>query len=156
MKSVGLPIAVGIDGRALTGQRESLLGNGVLMGLGPELLVNGDFATDTVWTKGLGWAIAAGQATCTTPGSTSPISQPIAFITGRTYQMTIVISSMPAAALFVRAYLAASPQTWGAAITAAGTYTRTLTISSTRDTFTIDGSTAAIASVESVSLRLVL
>ena len=72
MKSIGLPIAVGIDGRALTGRRESLLGNGVLMGLGQELLPNGDFATDTVWTKGVGWTIAAGLATCTTPGPLPP------------------------------------------------------------------------------------
>lgn len=30
---------------------------------GPELVVNGNFAADTNWTKGVGWSIAAGVAT---------------------------------------------------------------------------------------------
>jgi len=156
VKSAGLPIAVGIDGRALTGQRESLLGNGVLIGLGPELLVNGEFATDTVWTKGAGWTISGGVATCTTPGVTSSLSQPIAFIPGRTYRVVIVVSSMAAAALVPRGYLVGAVAfNIGATITAAGTYAGTVTASSA-DAFSIDGSAAALASVESVSLRLVL
>ena len=156
MNPVALPIAVGIDGLALTGQRESLLGNGVLLGLGPELLTNGDFATDTVWVKGVGWVIAAGLATCTTPGVTSSLSQPVAFIPGRTYQMTIVVSSMAASALVPRGYNGVSVAFGiGASISAAGTYTR-LRLATAADTFSIDGSFAAIASVESVSLRLVL
>jgi hypothetical protein len=32
--------------------------------LGDELCSNGDFATDTVWSKGTGWSIAAGVASC--------------------------------------------------------------------------------------------
>ena len=156
MRSVGLPIAVGIDGRALTGQRESLLSNGVLMGLGPELLTNGDFATDTVWTKGTGWTIAAGVATCTTPGAISSLSQPVAFIPGRTYRMTIVVSSMTAPALVPRGYLVGvSAFNIGAIITAAGTYVRTV-LASSADAFSIDGSAAVLASIDSVSLRLVL
>lgn len=156
MNPVALPIAVGIDGRALTGERESLLGSGALLGLGPELLTNGDFATDTVWTKGVGWTIAAGLATCTTPGAISSLSQPVAFIPGRTYRMTIIVSSMTAAALVPRGYLlGAVAFNIGATITAAGTYVRTV-LASSADAFTIDGSPTALASVDSVSLRLVL
>lgn len=124
--------------------------------LGPELLTNGDFATDTVWTKGLGWTIAAGQATCATPGATSLLSQPVAFIVGRTYLMVIVVPSMTAAGLLPRGYNGASAAFGiGAAIISAGTYTRTR-IATAADQFSIDGTFAAAASVESVSLRLIL
>ncbi len=36
-----------------------------------ELLTNGNFATDTNWTKGTGWSITGGQAVCTSPGGDS-------------------------------------------------------------------------------------
>lgn len=42
--------------------------------LGAELLTNGGFDSDTVWTKGTGWSIAAGVAT-KTAGSGSSLSQ---------------------------------------------------------------------------------
>ena len=32
---------------------------------GPELVTNGDFATDSDWTKGANWSISGGKATCT-------------------------------------------------------------------------------------------
>jgi hypothetical protein len=120
------------------------------------LLANGDFATDTVWTKGIGWVITAGQATCTTPGVISSLSQPYAFIPGRTYQMTIVVPSMAATALVVRGYLAGAVAfSFGATLVAAGTYTRSI-VATAADTFSIDGSLAVIASVDSVSLRIIL
>lgn len=42
-----------------------------------ELVTNGAFAADTDWTKGTGWAIAAGKAT-KTAGTASDLSQTIA------------------------------------------------------------------------------
>jgi len=41
----------------------------------PELVVNGDFDTDTDWTKGTGWTIAAGVATATAGFSSLLTSQ---------------------------------------------------------------------------------
>jgi hypothetical protein len=129
-------------------------GLGALL-LGPELLSNGGFDSDTVWTKGPGWTIVAGEAICTTPGVTSSLSQPVAFIPGRTYQATIVVSSMAATSLILRGYLGAAiafgfPPT----ITSAGTLTRQI-VATSADTFAIDGSVAAMASINSASLRLV-
>lgn len=52
-----------------------------------EYVVNGDFADDTIWTKGAGWAIAAGVATATT--SSAALSQTIATLeAGRAYTVT--------------------------------------------------------------------
>lgn len=122
--------------------------------LGPELLANGEFDSDTVWTKGTGWVIAAGEAVVTTPGATSRLTQPVAFVTGGQYTMTIVITSQAAGGIFVRGYTGAvSTFNFGGAIAAPGTYTRTVTASGSPDTFSIDGSAAAIASIASVSLK---
>ena len=124
--------------------------------LGPELLAVGDFLTDTVWAKGVGWVIAAGLATVTTPGVISSLSQPVTITAGRTYRLVIVVSAMTATALVVRGYSSGSVAfAFGSTIVAAGTYTRTQ-VATAADTFAIDGSLAAIASIDSVSLRLVL
>jgi len=40
-----------------------------------ELVVNGDFATDSDWTKGTGWTISGGSATATASGANSWLSQ---------------------------------------------------------------------------------
>ena len=42
----------------------NLVQNGNFDELGSELVVNGDFATDSNWTKGTGWSIANGVASC--------------------------------------------------------------------------------------------
>jgi hypothetical protein len=44
-------------------QPTNLVQNGDFSQLGSELVVNGDFATDSNWTKGTGWSIANGKAT---------------------------------------------------------------------------------------------
>ena len=56
--------------------------------LGSELVVNGDFATDSDWTKGAGWTISGGKAVKTS-GAGASLSQtlPIAVI-GKKYKFT--------------------------------------------------------------------
>lgn len=55
-------------------------------GIGPELLVNGNFATDSNWAKGTGWAITGGEAV-KTPGVQSAVSQsPFTFSFGTYYR----------------------------------------------------------------------
>jgi len=122
--------------------------------LGPELLLNPSFDTDTVWTKGLGWTISVGDGAVVTPGVTSSLSQPYAFVAGQQFVMTIVIPTLTAGAVVVRAYTGAvATFNFGNVILAAGAYTRTVTASGSPDTFSIDASAAAIASIASVSLK---
>lgn len=56
-------------------------------------VTNGTFATDTDWTKGAGWTIAAGVATATGAISTA-ISQtsPVTFVQGQAYRVTYTIT----------------------------------------------------------------
>lgn len=59
----------------------------------PTLVTNGTFATDTIWTKGAGWTIAAGVATATGAISTA-ISQTATatLVQGQAYQVTYTIT----------------------------------------------------------------
>lgn len=123
--------------------------------LGPELLANGGFDSDTVWTKGTGWTIAAGQAICTTPGASSLLSQAFVPIVGRTYYAVVVVSSMTAPALSLRFTNAGANVTNTAtAIGVSGTFTRLMIPVSAADSFSINGTAAALAAIDSVSLKL--
>lgn len=52
---------------------------------------NGGFASDTVWTKGTGWTIAAGVAT--SGNATGTLSEAITFIQGVRYTLVFTISN---------------------------------------------------------------
>ncbi len=70
---------------------------------GSELVTNGDFATDSNWTKGIGWSIANGSASCdgTQTANSTLVQQngilgvSLDLVVGRTYKMelNIVVSS---------------------------------------------------------------
>lgn len=77
-------------------------------GGGVNIVVNGGFDTDTIWSKGTGWAIAAGKAT-STPGTGSNLSQDVGFIVGRTYRITFTISGRTAGVLACYPGIGAAP-----------------------------------------------
>lgn len=61
--------------------------------LGPELVSNGAFDSDTEWTKGAGWVISNGVASMpSAQGETSNLSQSTGFIAGKTYLITANIT----------------------------------------------------------------
>ena len=62
---------------------------------------NGGFATDTDWTKGTGWTIAAGVATKAS-GTASDIEQNQTVTNTVTYQTIFTISNITGGAIFVR------------------------------------------------------
>ena len=55
--------------------------------IGPELVDNGGFATDTDWTKGTGWTISGGTA-IHAAGSATQLTQSISMTLGKVYQAT--------------------------------------------------------------------
>jgi hypothetical protein len=63
--------------------------------IGAELVVNGDFATDTDWTKGTGVTISGGQAHfATSTGAGLYLPNPIdTFLSGLTYKLSLEVSS---------------------------------------------------------------
>jgi hypothetical protein len=66
------------------------------MNLGPELVVNGGFDTDTVWTKGNGWTIANGEAVFIGPiGQPGHLVQDMpVLVAGHTYRLIYTISNL--------------------------------------------------------------
>jgi len=70
--------------------------------LGSELVVNGDFATDTAWTKGSGWTISGGSANQdnSTPNS-GDLTQSNVTTSGKKYKVTfdLVVTSGTISAL---------------------------------------------------------
>lgn len=141
----------------ITSLLPDLQGGPLGLRLGPELLINGGFDTDTVWTKGIGWTISAGNAAILVPGVTSSLSQSATINSGTRYLMQINIPVMLASGLLIRAYSGATPVfNFWAVITAAGVYSRIMTAPGAATSFSVDGSATASASVGSVSLREVL
>jgi len=59
--------------------------------IGPELVTNGTFDTDTDWTKGTGWTIGSGVAS-KSAGVSSGISAPVSLTSGKVYQVNYSIS----------------------------------------------------------------
>lgn len=70
-----------------------------------EVAANGTFATDTLWTKGVGWTIAAGVATATGAISTALVQSSaniaVALIPGYSYSVTYTTSSVSAGTITV-------------------------------------------------------
>ena len=66
---------------------------------GNELITNGDFATDSDWTKGTSWTIGGGVAT--SDGGQSSLTQSIAVVVGRNYLISFNVNRN-SGTLFVR------------------------------------------------------
>jgi len=72
------------------------------LALGPELVTNGGFDSDTAWTKGAGWSISDGVATFA-GGANANISQSLTLVIGKTYRVTFTIPNTVSG--FVAVYL---------------------------------------------------
>jgi hypothetical protein len=94
--------------------------------LGSELIINGDFATDSNWNKNTGWSIS--NNTAISDGSNtsgSIISQTIQLVNGKTYQVTVDVNSVDSGRVrFYSNYLGSGGQ---ADITSSGTFTYNVT-----------------------------
>lgn len=63
--------------------------------LGSELFTNGDFASDTAWTKGSGWTISGGQGIATSSAAGQGVYQTAGTV-GHWYQQTFDIVTLSA------------------------------------------------------------
>lgn len=116
---------------------------------------NGDFATDTAWTKGAGWTIAAGVATATGAISTA-ISQPSpkTITAGRAYRVTYTITRSAGG------LIPSIGGNNGTERTASGTYNEIITAGSTQtvaftgNAFTGTLDTVVIENIDSVGFQI--
>lgn len=139
-------------------QRSRLLGRtlGRWIGEGPvlntELLLNGNFATDTIWSKPADWTISGGVATKVNSGNAGfGLSQPMYFVPGASYEVIFTVTARTAGLASPRFY--GGTTVIGASRNAVGTYTETLVAAVGNNSFSIYGTVVAILSVDNVSLK---
>ena len=132
--------------------------------IGPELVINGDFATDSAWLKGTGWSISGGTANGNSPGSTKPISQIVNGLTaGKTYKVSFDLLNITSGYVRVYVYKGASGAFTNILATPEsqnGTYEVEFEFGGTDKTFRIYPSSSAdpdfIGSIDNVSVKEVI
>jgi len=117
---------------------------------GAELVTNGDFATDSDWTKGTGWTISGGAANATSAGTGTPLSQSI--ITGKKYKITYDVVSISQGGFQVD--LSYSGTALGQLVTTTGTFTDIIT--SLNPLLSIRAVGTTTGSIDNVSVKEVL
>jgi hypothetical protein len=122
---------------------------GGLNSLGSDLVSNGTFATDTVWSKGANWTIGSGVAT-KTGGAANNLTQTITSTAGLWYRITMDVTR-------TAGELTVSLGTSGTtrAINASGSYTFFILAGSSTQTLTLAGDSAFAGTVDNVTARLV-
>jgi hypothetical protein len=119
---------------------------------GSELVSNGDFSSDSDWTKGTGWTISGGVASCDGSQSSSSALQSVDILTiGKVYEVTFTIVNISAGVITPRAGTNGA----GTARSATGTYIEIITCAGTDD-LRMTASNNFIGSIDNVSVKEVL
>lgn len=121
--------------------------------LGFERVVNGDFATDSDWTKGPGWSIGSGVASCDgTQGANSFIKQSIGQSAGEVFEVTFTLSNYVAGEVkpAVGGALGASGRT------ANGTYTEIIVAGGSTTDTGIRANAIFVGDIDNMSIREIL
>lgn len=117
---------------------------------GANKIANGGFGADTDWTKGAGWAIAAGVAS-KSAGAASALSQAEAFVAGGVYLVEYVLTAVTGGS--VSAQFGGGATVTGASRTANGSYSESLTAGAGNTEFRFAADAAFAGSVDDVSVR---
>jgi len=115
---------------------------------GPELVTNGDFATDSGWSNQAGWTIGGGVASVNSSVAGSTYIRQGSTVIGRMYQITFEVTSFTSGALYATAGSAAS----GGPITSTGVYTRLALANTTQGFGVYAAGSTAIASIDNISV----
>ena len=119
--------------------------------LGPELVTNGGFDSDTAWTKGTGWTISGGAASANISAGTS-LDQSLTTTINKTYQVTFTISNYISGG--IRARFTGSANISGAVRSAVGTYTELFLATATNNIFRmVDGGAGFVGAIDNISVR---
>lgn len=116
-----------------------------------ELVTNGDFASDTVWTKEAGWTISGGVASQAGDASARGISEPITLVAGRAYAVTYTVTRTAGS---VYPMFTGGSTVWGVTRSASGTYTDTIVASAGNATLRIEAAAGFIGSIDNISVKL--
>lgn len=116
---------------------------------GAEMLTNGDFASDTVWTKGTDWTIAAGVAT-KVAGVASVLAQAVAPTALVAYQLDFTVTRTAGT---VTPRFTGGTTVSGAAVSASGTYRQLLVAASGNTAVDFSADATFAGTIDNVSLK---
>ena len=116
------------------------------------LISNGAFASDTVWTKGTGWTIASGTATKAASASDTNILQAVTLSSpaGKTYRGRVEVNSLSGGTL--RPLLTGGTTAFGLSIASAGNYLFSIVGNASNANAGMRGVAAAIAALDNYVL----
>lgn len=124
---------------------------GSLTKYGSDIITNGAFAADSDWTKGTGWTISGGNASC--DGSqlaTSYMYQDgSGIVAGRTYKTVFTLSGRSAGEVLI----SAGGGGWGSWRSSDDTYTEEI-VASGADRVNIGANTDFVGDVDDVTVQL--
>jgi len=126
----------------------------VVQGFGAELVANGGMDADTDWSKGDGWSIAAGKASCdgSQAGPTNFFQGSVLSPVGSVVLVDFTVSDYAAGT--VRPYAGISGS-GGSAVFANGTYSQTIPVVG-NTTMYIQGNADFVGSIDNVSVKQIL
>lgn len=116
---------------------------------GNNLISNGGFDSDTVWTKGGGWSISGGKAIKNNVAAAS-IKQGISLTAGYTYRTIFTVSDFVAGATFPR--LSGGTNVTGTIRSANGTYQEDLVAVSGNNTYENGGTSGGDFKIDNVQV----
>lgn len=117
-----------------------------------ELITNGDFSTDSDWTKGTGWTISGGVASCDGTDYAILTQEDVFYNFGIKYVLTFTVSSYTSGNVEARWY-DGSWQTIGSEVNGLGTYSFTFTLGGGSNGDLTFRSGAFVGSIDNVSVR---
>ena len=125
--------------------------------LGDELVTNGDFATDSDWTKGTGWSISDGSANCdgTQTSPTNLIQNNLSLGTGKILKITFQLKDHQAGSL-IYVNLTGTGTLDFENIDANGTYVAYSGLSTGDNFITFRADADFIGSIDNISVKEVL
>jgi hypothetical protein len=118
--------------------------------LGPELVANGTFDSDTAWTKG-GATISDGQATITANGNISQAVLPVE--TGRWFQITFTIVSTAGAVIVFCGTTSSSDARYATQFTTAGTRTILLQSAGATNAIRFGSNAVGVSVLDNISVK---
>lgn len=121
------------------------------LSLGPNLISNGTFATDTVWSKGTNWTISGGSANKTV-ASSSAVSQIISagLVGGRTYRVT---GNVTLTAGSITPSLTGGTSQAGVAISASGYFEQYITAVAGNTNLSLTAGSTFLGSIDNITLQ---
>ena len=111
------------------------------------LITNGDFASDTVWSKGTGWTISGGKAN-KAAGTQSGLSQAFSFVAGTVYRLSSTVSGYTAGTGRLR--FTGTTTVNGVGRAANGTYLEKMTAAAGNNTFLLLGDATFAGSYDDI------